>query len=59
MVSTVALMRLLAALPVSVLSAAVAARDGKDFDLNDLTLREVGARNTLVSSLKCGEEAVC
>lgn len=44
------MMRLLAALPVSVLGAAVAGRDGGDFDVNDLTLREVGARNTMVSS---------
>lgn len=50
MISTVSMMRLLAALPVSVLGAAVAGRDGGDFDVNDLTLREVGARNTMVSS---------
>ena len=43
------MVRLLAALPVSVLGAAVAARDAGDFDVNDLTLREVGARNTMVS----------
>ena len=49
MISTLSMVRLLAALPVSVLGAAVAARDAGDFDVNDLTLREVGARNTMVS----------
>lgn len=48
MVSTLALVRLLAVLPATVL-AAIADRNGKGFDPSDLTYREVGARNTIVS----------
>ncbi|KAJ6440687.1 inorganic diphosphatase [Purpureocillium lavendulum] len=37
----------LALVPSSVLGASLAARDASDFDVNSLSLREVGARNTL------------
>ncbi|KFH42778.1 Inorganic pyrophosphatase-like protein [Hapsidospora chrysogenum ATCC 11550] len=52
MVSTLALVRLLAALPAVCLAASVGPRGpkgpkGEDFDPSDLTYREVGARNTI------------
>ena len=50
MLSTLSLMRLLVAVPVSGLAAAVTASSCKGFDPSDLTYREVGARNTLVRS---------
>lgn len=50
MVSSVVLLGLLAAVPSSALGVSVSHRhnDDKKFDYDDLTLREVGARNTLV-----------
>jgi len=39
----------LAIAPCSILGASITPRDGSDFDVKSLSLREVGARNTLVS----------
>lgn len=46
MVATITLLQLLALAPAAVIGAALA--DNSTFNIADLTLREVGARNTLV-----------
>lgn len=48
MVATSTLLQLLALAPASALAARLSARDNSTFDLSELTLREVGSRNTLV-----------
>lgn len=54
MVATSSLVQL-ALLPCLVLGSSLSPR-AKSFDYDSLTLREVGARNTLVSALLCSVE---